>query len=133
MATYTTTATDVANAVEDAVSSARSTLKPSGALDRFEHFDITPVIGREYPTVNLKELIEAPDSDDLLRDLAVTSKSLLACSDESGLTSDCLSPRCSLLPEAGRPQQRLTKGACSKTWGALRQAKYFEVAHPSGI
>jgi hypothetical protein len=101
MATHTTTATDVANAVGDAVSSARSTLKPSGVLDRFEHFDVTPIIGREYPTVSLKEVLEASDSDDLLRDLAVTSKCLPACSDDDELTSDCLSPGCSLLPEAG--------------------------------
>ncbi|KAK1973545.1 TfdA family taurine catabolism dioxygenase TauD [Colletotrichum cereale] len=47
-------------------------LKPTGALDRFEHFDVTPVIGREYPTVDLKELMRAPNSDELIRDLAIT-------------------------------------------------------------
>ncbi|KAK1997947.1 TfdA family taurine catabolism dioxygenase TauD [Colletotrichum falcatum] len=50
----------------------REPLKPSGALDRFEHFDVTPVIGREYPTLDLKELMRAPDSDELMRDLAIT-------------------------------------------------------------
>lgn len=48
-------------------------LKYSGSLDKYEHFDVTPVIGREYPTIILKELLEAPDSDALLRDLAITS------------------------------------------------------------
>ncbi|KAK2056346.1 TfdA family taurine catabolism dioxygenase TauD [Colletotrichum caudatum] len=47
-------------------------LKPSGALDQFEHFDVTPIIGREYPNVDLKGLIRAPNSDELIRDLAIT-------------------------------------------------------------
>ncbi|KAK1569590.1 TfdA family taurine catabolism dioxygenase TauD [Colletotrichum navitas] len=47
-------------------------LKPSGALDQFDHFDVTPIIGREYPTVDLKELMRAPNSDELIRDLAIT-------------------------------------------------------------
>lgn len=48
-------------------------LKLSGALDQFEHFDVTPVIGREYVNVNLAEFLRAPNSDDLIRDLAITS------------------------------------------------------------
>uniref|UniRef100_A0A8H7TJ96 TauD/TfdA-like domain-containing protein n=1 Tax=Bionectria ochroleuca TaxID=29856 RepID=A0A8H7TJ96_BIOOC len=47
-------------------------LKPSGALDKYEHFDVTPVIGREYVNVNLAEFLNAPNSDELLRDLAIT-------------------------------------------------------------
>ena len=47
--------------------------KLSGMLDRFKSFDVTPVIGREFPTANLKEWLEAPNSDELLRDLAITS------------------------------------------------------------
>lgn len=49
-------------------------LKLSGALDKYEHFDVTPVIGREFVDVNLVELLRAPDSDELIRDLAITSK-----------------------------------------------------------
>lgn len=48
-------------------------LKLSGALDHLEHFDVTPVIGREYVDVDLVELLRAPNSDELLRDLAITS------------------------------------------------------------
>ncbi|KAH6692505.1 alpha-ketoglutarate-dependent sulfonate dioxygenase [Plectosphaerella plurivora] len=47
-------------------------LKLSGALDQFEHFDVTPVIGREYSNVKLHDLLRAPNSDELLRDLAIT-------------------------------------------------------------
>ncbi|KAL2194398.1 hypothetical protein P885DRAFT_80405 [Corynascus similis CBS 632.67] len=47
-------------------------LKLSGALDHLEHFDVTPVIGREYVNIDLVELLRAPNSDELLRDLAIT-------------------------------------------------------------
>lgn len=49
-------------------------LKLSGALDQFEHFDVTPIIGREYANVDLAAWLRAPNSDELLRDLAITSK-----------------------------------------------------------
>ncbi len=48
-------------------------LKLSGALDHLESFDVTPVIGREYANVDLVELLRAPNSDELIRDLAITS------------------------------------------------------------
>jgi len=47
-------------------------LKLSGALDHFESFDVTPVIGKEFVGVNLAKWLRAPNSDDLLRDLAIT-------------------------------------------------------------
>ncbi|CAI4212330.1 unnamed protein product [Parascedosporium putredinis] len=47
-------------------------LRTTGTLDQFEHFDVTPVIGREYANVDLVELLNAPNSDELIRDLAVT-------------------------------------------------------------
>ncbi|KAB5515093.1 hypothetical protein GE09DRAFT_1160932 [Coniochaeta sp. 2T2.1] len=49
-------------------------LKLSGALDYLEAFDVTPVIGREYVNANLVELLEAPNSDELIRDLAITTE-----------------------------------------------------------
>lgn len=51
----------------------RDPLKLSGALDKFESFDVTPVIGREFVDVDLAHLLHAPNSDALIRDLAVTS------------------------------------------------------------
>ena len=51
----------------------RSPLKLSGALDKYEYEEVTPVIGREFPTVNIvDDLIDAPNADELLRDLAIT-------------------------------------------------------------
>lgn len=51
----------------------REPLKLSGVLEQYKSFDVTPVIGREYIDVNLKEWLEAPNSDELIRDLAITS------------------------------------------------------------
>ena len=46
----------------------------SGALDPFQSFDVTPVIGREFIGVDLAAWLTAPNSDELIRDLAITSK-----------------------------------------------------------
>ncbi len=51
----------------------REPLKLSGVLGSLESFDITPVIGREFPKANLVDWLNAPNSDELLRDLAITS------------------------------------------------------------
>ncbi|GAP89585.1 putative alpha-ketoglutarate-dependent sulfonate dioxygenase protein [Rosellinia necatrix] len=50
----------------------REPLKLSGALEQFKYFDSTPVIGREFVDVDLAEWLRAPNSDELLRDLAIT-------------------------------------------------------------
>ncbi|TVY83740.1 putative alpha-ketoglutarate-dependent sulfonate dioxygenase [Lachnellula suecica] len=47
-------------------------LKLSGALEHFENFDVTPIIGREFVNVNLAEWLRAPNSDELIGDLAIT-------------------------------------------------------------
>lgn len=70
------TATPVVPIIEDKLTLkglAREPLKSTGALDSFESFDVTPVIGREFPNANLKDFLRAPNSDDLLRELALTS------------------------------------------------------------
>lgn len=51
----------------------REPLQQSGSLDSYEQFDVTPIIGREFPKANLVEWLEAPNSDELIRDLAITS------------------------------------------------------------
>lgn len=47
--------------------------KPSGALDAYEKFDMTRVVGTEFKqgAVQLADLLKAPNSDDLIRDLAI--------------------------------------------------------------
>lgn len=47
-------------------------MKGSGSIDHLEYVDVTPIIGREYPTAKIKDLLNAPNSDQQLRDLAIT-------------------------------------------------------------
>ena len=47
-------------------------LRGSGSLDRFEHQDLTPVIGREYIGLQVRDLLNAPDRKQRIQDLAVT-------------------------------------------------------------
>lgn len=72
----TATVTILEQAVEKAPQAqySREPLQLKGVLEKYKSFDVTPVIGREFVDVNLKDWLEAPDSDDLLRDLAITSK-----------------------------------------------------------
>jgi hypothetical protein len=56
-----------------APSESPSPLKLSGALEAYESFDVTPVIGREFPAANVVDWLNAPNADELLRDLAITS------------------------------------------------------------
>lgn len=80
----------------------REPLQLKGVLDQYKSFDVTPVIGREFIDVNLKDWLEAPNSDELIRDLAITSKSN-SRQHYSPIPNDCRSLpawRC-LLPQAG--------------------------------
>lgn len=74
MASETVTTTVVAEQTKTQQPEHKEPLELKGALDQFESFDVTPVIGREFKDVNLKEWLNAPNSDELLRDLAITSK-----------------------------------------------------------
>lgn len=50
-------------------------LQLSGALDKFSFEDTTPAIGREFHDVNIvDDLLKASNGDELVRDLAITSK-----------------------------------------------------------
>lgn len=51
-------------------------LKLKGVLDQFKSFDVTPVIGKEFPEAKVAEWLRAPNSDELLRDLAITGSYL---------------------------------------------------------
>lgn len=52
----------------------RTPLKLSGALEQFESRDLTAVIGTEFKNVQLVDWLSAPNSDEILRDLAITSE-----------------------------------------------------------
>lgn len=44
-------------------------LKYSGTLDAYENFDVTSAIGREFPKLQLSQIV---DDDAKIRDLAIT-------------------------------------------------------------
>lgn len=48
-------------------------LRTNGSLDSYAHLDLTPCIGREFPTANLVNMMQASNSDELLKELALTS------------------------------------------------------------
>jgi alpha-ketoglutarate-dependent taurine dioxygenase len=48
----------------------REPLQPNRALDGFKSFEVTPAIGQEFPEVQIKDIISAPNSDEILQDLA---------------------------------------------------------------
>lgn len=75
MATITTTTQTVSVQTEGILQDikTREPLQLTGALNKYKSFDVTPVIGREFPEASLKEWLEAPNSDELLQDLATTS------------------------------------------------------------
>ncbi|KAL4946318.1 hypothetical protein BDV06DRAFT_218448 [Aspergillus oleicola] len=47
----------------------REPLKYSGSLDEFKSFDVTPIIGREFPDTQLTDIL---NDDQKIRDLAIT-------------------------------------------------------------
>ncbi|KAL5342109.1 hypothetical protein BJX70DRAFT_410837 [Aspergillus crustosus] len=57
---------------EPSLKNHREPLKLSGALKDIESFDVTPVIDHEFPTAQLSKWLSAPNSDELIRDLAIT-------------------------------------------------------------
>ena len=52
----------------------------SGSLDSWTYRDATPVIAREFNTLQVLDLLEDSNSDQLIRDLAVTSNDSLVFS-----------------------------------------------------
>ena len=50
-------------------------LSPYCMLTPLQSFEVTPAIGREFKDLQLAELLDAPNSDELIRDLAITGSS----------------------------------------------------------
>ena len=48
--------------------------KLKGLLDQDKSFKVTPVIGTEFPDAKVVEWLRAPNSDEIIRELAITSK-----------------------------------------------------------
>jgi len=113
----------------------RKPLKSSGSLDQSKSEDITPAIGTEFPEANLVEWLNAPNADELLRDLAIKSKPLQAYLRIKSNSPDVssLSARCRLLQEAGQPHERSPEAAHSAPRRTYRQARDLQTTHPPNL
>ncbi|KAF2120924.1 hypothetical protein BDV96DRAFT_683328 [Lophiotrema nucula] len=81
-------------------------LQDSGSLNQYEHFDVTPVIGREYPTLNVVDLLNDENADTLLRDLAIqiSQRGVVFFRKQDNLTNDLQKKLIQRLGElAGKP------------------------------
>jgi len=81
-------------------------LRLSGALDHVKSFDVTPIIGREFQDVDLAAWLKAPNSDELLRDLAITisQRGVVFFRAQNNLTNDLQKELAQRLGEAsGKP------------------------------
>ena len=66
---------------ESACSRLSEPLVNSGSLSAYEQNDITTSIGREIPDLKVKEVLAHENSDNLIRDLAITGEpAALLCS-----------------------------------------------------
>lgn len=74
----------------------RAPLNYSGALDEYEAFDVTSVIGREYPNAQLSEILT---NDAKIRDLAITGELFWDSNNNGGslLTFPSFSTWCRIL------------------------------------
>ncbi|KAK4544701.1 hypothetical protein LTR36_003950 [Oleoguttula mirabilis] len=63
---------------------------PTGALDKYDSFDLTPVIGREFPDANLVDWLQSSNADELLKELAYTisSRGVVFFRKQDNLTND---------------------------------------------
>jgi alpha-ketoglutarate-dependent taurine dioxygenase len=66
-----TPATDSQAKMVSASNMIREPLKPTGALDKYDYFEVTPCIGRQYTNLSLRDMLNAPNSDELIRELAI--------------------------------------------------------------
>ncbi|CAK7236766.1 hypothetical protein SCUCBS95973_009722 [Sporothrix curviconia] len=92
MSATTTTTQTRTETVISASSAYPTPLVPTGTLDaKFAFVEATPVIGREYPTVNIvDDILNAENADELLRDLAYTisSRGVVFFRSQDNLTDD---------------------------------------------
>ena len=49
----------------------------TGLLDAWNSYDSTPAIGREFSNLQVVDLLRASNSDEVIKDLAVTSTTIL--------------------------------------------------------
>lgn len=87
-------------------SSYKGPLVSTGSLDSFTAFEVTSTIGREYPTLQLSDVMSSPNRDNLVRDLAITisQRGVVFLRGQSSLTVEMQKEFIDLLGKlSGRP------------------------------
>ncbi|KAF2660424.1 taurine catabolism dioxygenase [Lophiostoma macrostomum CBS 122681] len=83
-------------------------LKYSGSLDHLPFFEITPIIGREYPTVKVTDILNAPNAEEQIRDLAIiiSERGVIFFRDQDDLNIADQKRFCDLVGKlSGRPEE----------------------------
>lgn len=82
-------------------------LKYSGSLDYLPYFEITPIIGREYPTAKVTDILNAPNASQQIRDFAViiSERGVVFFRDQDDLSIADQKKFCDLVAKlSGRPE-----------------------------
>lgn len=122
MASTTETTTVVSEQTRPKENVHKEPLQLKGVLDQFKSFDVTPVIGKEFPEINLKSLLRAENSDELLRDLAITSALCFQALHLPQAHKSSIPAWRGLFPQARRLRQRASKGTRPTPRRAFRKA-----------
>ncbi|KAF2464220.1 TfdA family taurine dioxygenase [Lindgomyces ingoldianus] len=83
-------------------------LKYSGTLDQYPYFEVTPIIGREYPTLKVTDILRAPNAKEQIRDLAIiiSERGVVFFRDQGDLNVPDQKKFCDLLGKlSGRPEE----------------------------
>ena len=67
----------IPNKAQAAQTLQREPMRTSGLLDENKFFESTVIIGREYPDVQLADLMKSSERDQYIRDLAITGRQLI--------------------------------------------------------
>jgi hypothetical protein len=96
------------NGIPTSCPSCPTPLKYSGSLDHFPYFETTPIIGREYPTVKVTDILEAPNSEEMIRDFAIiiSERGVVFFRDQDDLNIPDQKKFCDLVAKlSGRPDE----------------------------
>lgn len=119
---------DITNGGVKNLPSTRAPLINSGSLDVYESFDVTNIIGKEFPNLQLSEIVH---DDDKIRDLAILGKPFFIYLIPL-LIEPSLAARCRIFSQS-EPKDRRPEDPGPKTERAHGQAKDLEVASPPAL
>ena len=103
-----TTNGSAAHGIPTSCPSCPEPLKYAGSLDHLPFIEITPIIGREYPTVKVTDILNAPNYEQQIRDLAIiiSERGVVFFRDQDDLKVTDQKKFCDLVGKlSGRPKE----------------------------